>query len=383
MATLLRNPDRGKMRFDLAEASGALGDLGTFIPLTVSLVVVCNLDLGSILFFAGIIGIVAGFLFNQPAPLQPMKAIAAVAIAGALSPGSIAAAGIGVGAVLFLLGITGLVEVIDRWVPRSVVRGIQLGVGLKLLIKGISLVDGGAWLSIDGWLLAAVAAAVVLLATGSQKFPTALVLFVAGLLLLLLVRPEVFNGLSLGWAGPRLVIPTPNEWQQGLLQGTLAQMPLTVLNSVIAVCALSADFFPKRPIGTRPMALHLGLLNLISCWFGAMPMCHGAGGLAAQYRFGARSGGSLVMLGGAMVLIAVTLGSTAVGLLAAYPAGILAVLLAFAGAELALPARKCKGADEFLPAVITAGGCLAVNTAVGFAMGLLAALLIGLARRRG
>jgi hypothetical protein len=285
------------------------------------------------LVFAGLLNVVTGLVFRLPLPVQPMKAIAAVAIAGALTPGSIAAAGIGVGAVLFVL--------------------------------------------------AAVAAAVVLLASGSRRFPTALVLFVAGLLLLLVVRPGAFSELSFGWAGPRLVLPTPGEWQQGLLQGSLAQMPLTVLNSVIALCALSADFYPKRPIGTRLMSMHLGWINLISCWFGAMPMCHGAGGLAAQHRFGARTGGSLVLLGGAMLLIAVTLGSTAVGLLAAYPASILAVLLAFAGAELALPARKCKGADEFLPAVLTAGGCLAVNTAVGFAIGVLAALLIGLAHRRG
>ena len=147
------------MRFNLAEASGALGELGTFIPLTVSLVPICDLDLTSVLFFAGLYNLITGYLFNQPIPVQPMKAIAAVAIAETLSPGSIAAAGLGAGAVVFFLGFTGLVQVVERWVPHAVVRGIQLGVGLKLLIKGVSMIHATPWGSLDGPIIAALSAA--------------------------------------------------------------------------------------------------------------------------------------------------------------------------------------------------------------------------------
>lgn len=377
MAWQLRGPVRGRLRFDVGEASGALGDLGTFIPLVASLVAVCDLDLGSILLFAGFYNVMTGYLFNQPLPVQPMKAIAAVAIAEALSPGSIAAAGLGAGAIVLFLGVTGLVESIERWVPRAVVRGIQLGVGLKLLIKGVSMIDAAPGWSLDGWVLALVAGMFVLTTAGLRRFPSALVLFVAGIGMLLVERPDVLGELSFGWAGPRLTIPTPAEWEQGLLWGTLPQVPLTILNSVIAVCALSGDYFPHRRLRTRPVAVSVGLMNLTGCWFGAMPACHGSGGLAGQYRFGARTGGSVIMLGAAKIVIAVSLGSSAAVLLAAYPASILGVLLGFAGAELALPARNCQGRNEFFLALLTAGGCLGFNTALGFAMGIVAALVIG------
>jgi len=372
----------GTIRFNLVEASGALGDLGTFLPLVISLVAVCHLDLGSVLIFAGLYNILTGILFRQPIPVQPMKAIAAVAIAETLSPGSIAAAGLGAGAIVLVLGITGGVGVIERWVPRPVVRGIQLGVGLKLLIKGVSMILASSGTSIDGWGVAIVAGAFVLLTQRWSRFPAALILFAAGLVLLLVTAPETFRGLTLGWGGPPLVVPTIAEWQTGLLRGTLPQIPLTLLNSVIAVCALSSDLYPGRGIFVRPMAVSVGLMNIVGCWFGAMPMCHGAGGLAGQHRFGARTGGSVIMLGVAKVAIGLGLGASAMVLLDAYPLSILGVLLVFAGTELALPARNCTSRDGFFLATLTAGGCLGFNTALGFAMGIGAAVLLSLVRRR-
>ncbi|MFQ5457527.1 MAG: putative sulfate/molybdate transporter [Myxococcota bacterium] len=370
----------GPMRFNLAEASGAMGDLGTFIPLTISLVTLCRLDLVSVLFFAGLYNILTGVLFNQPVPVQPMKAIAAVAIAETLSPGSIAAAGLGAGAVVFFLGVTGLIQVVERWVPHPVVRGIQLGVGLKLLVKGIAMIHATPWGALDGPLLAAAAAALIIATARASLFPSALVVFTAGIGVMVLARPEIFSGLTPGWPGLSLTLPAAAEWGEGLLRGTVPQLPLTILNSVIAVCALSGDLYPGRGIGTRPMALSVGLMNLTGCWFGAMPMCHGAGGLAGQHRFGARTGGSVVMLGAAKIGVALLLGSGAAALLAAYPMSILGVLLCFAGVELSLPARDCRTRERFFLAVITAGGCLGFNTAVGFALGIAAALLLRLFR---
>lgn len=364
------------MRFDLVEASGALGDLGTFVPLVVILVAICGLDLGSVLFFAGLYNIATGVLFNQPVPVQPMKAIAAVAIVEILSPGEIAAAGLGAGLVIFLLGATGLIGVIERWVPHPVVRGIQLGVGLKLLIKGVSMIHATSWTAVDGPILAALATGFVLLTSRKSRFPAALTLFAGGIAVMLWTRPDTFRALTLGWSGFVTVVPTAAEWEKGILWGTVPQIPLTLLNSVIAVCALSGSLYPTRGIRTAPMALSVGLMNLIGCWFGAMPMCHGAGGLAGQHRFGARTGGSVVMLGAAKIAIAIALGSSAAALLAAYPVSVLGVLLAFAGAELALPARDCGSRDGFFLAVLTAGGCLGFNTAVGVTMGLAAAALL-------
>jgi MFS superfamily sulfate permease-like transporter len=369
------------MRFDLSEASGAMGDLGTFIPLVVSLVHVNRLDAGSILLFAGLYNVLTGLFFNQPIPVQPMKAIAAVAIAEALSREAIAAAGLGVGAAVLVLGATGLVETIERLVPRAIVRGIQLGVGLKLLMRGLAMILDRPVFDLDGWLLAGLAAGLVLVAGRWRRFPSALALFVGGLVLMLAKHPELLSELELGWQGFRVTLPTLADWRLGLLRGSVPQLPLTLLNSVIAVCALSADLYPRRGIPTRPMAISVGLMNLVGCWLGAMPMCHGAGGLAGQHRFGARTGGSVVMLGFAKMAVAVGLGTSVAIVLAAYPVAILGVLLCFAGVELSLPARTIADKSEFFLTALTAGGILGANTLIGFLIGLGAALLLRLVGR--
>ncbi|MFH2201997.1 MAG: putative sulfate/molybdate transporter [Elusimicrobiota bacterium] len=248
--------------------------------------------------------------------------------------------------------------------------------GLKLAAKGIGMVLGLDWLSLDGRLVAVVAGGIVLATSQRKRFPAALVIFVAGLAIFLVGRAEVLQGLSWGWAGPRLVLPNWAQWQTGILQGALPQVPLTLLNSVIAVCALSSDLYPGKGIGTRPMAVSVGLMNVGACLFGAMPACHGSGGLAGQHRFGARTGGSVVMLGIGKILIGAVFGGAAMIVLAAYPASILGILLVFAGLELTLPARDCVEREAFFVAAATAGGILAFNTWLGFILGLFAAVFI-------
>ena len=186
------------LRFDLSEASGALGDLGTFVPIVVSLVAVCGLDAGTVLLFAGLANVATGLIFRQPIPVQPMKAIAAVAIAEGLAPGAIAAAGLGMGAVILILALTGGIGAVERWVPRPIVRGIQLGVGLKLLTKGLHLVAGTSWNAADGWAVAALAGALALVASRWRRFPTALVIFAVGLVLMGVTDRVILRDLSWG-----------------------------------------------------------------------------------------------------------------------------------------------------------------------------------------
>ncbi len=364
------------MRFDLRELSGGLGDLGIFVPLTASLIVVCGMEGGSVLFFAGLLNVLVGVAFNQPIPVQPMKAIAAVAIAEGLAPGEIAAAGFLTGALVLALVLTGLVTAAERWIPRPVVRGIQLGVGLKLAAKGVTMAFAGGWWALDGCLLALGAAFLVLLTARAERFPSALILLVLGIALIPLDGLDSLAALSLGWGGPVWIWPDLAQWQVGLTQGALPQLPLTLLNSVIAVCALSGDLFPGRAIGTRPMAISVALMNLGTCLFGSMPTCHGSGGLAGQHRFGARTGGSMVLLGLAKMGVGILFGSAVGVLLAAFPTSILGVLLAFAGLELGLAARESSDRNAFFVVVATAGGILGVNSAVGFLLGLGAALLL-------
>jgi len=366
------------MRFDRSEAGGSLGDLGTYIPLLVGMVSKCGLQLGPTLVFTGLMNVVTGFVFRIPMPVQPMKAIAAVAIAEGLSESEILTAGIITGAVILLLGVTGLIDRLNRAIPRSVVRGLQLALGLKLLTGGFQMIAGSG--TLWGWDsvgLGIVCAALVLGLYFSKRIPGALVVFAVGLVALLAAEPDLLSQTHLGmdWAWPRL--GSLDDWQSGLWRAAVPQIPLTTLNSVIAVCALSIDLFPRRPVSPRRVAISVGLMNLIGCPFGSMPACHGAGGLAAQHRFGARTGGSIVMLGAAKIVLGLTLGGSMLLWLGHYPKSVLGVLLLFSGLELALVCRDQRTRVDYFVMLITAGACIALNTAVGFAVGwAMAALLL-------
>jgi MFS superfamily sulfate permease-like transporter len=366
-------------RLDRHEISGSLGDLGTFIPLLVGMSITNGLDFTSALFFAGLFNLITGFVFSIPMAVQPMKAIAAVAISEHLPLGQILAAGIWTSLIILILGLTGLITVVDRIIPKPVVRGLQLGLGLQLLIKGVQLVrDTNSLWGLDCISIGLLGFALVLAFASSRKVPSALILFVAGLGLAIAANPGVVSALRPGFNLPHWVPLTWADFRGSFFRAALPQIPLTTLNSVIAVCALSVDLFPGRPARPKSVAISVGLMNLMSGWFGAMPMCHGAGGLAGQYRFGARSNASILFLGSVKILLAVFFGGSLLALLHFYPNSILGVLLSISGLELALVATD---QTERVAATImlgTAAGVLALSsTATGFAIGWVLALLIG------
>ena len=366
------------LQFDRAEMGGALGDLGTFIPLLTGMVNRCGLQIGPALFAAGLMNLVSGLLFRIPMPVQPMKAIAAVAIAEGLNEAQILAAGIATGAVVLVLGVSGLVEWFNRAIPKSVVRGLQLAIGLKLLTGGVGMiVDTGTLGGWDGIGMGIGCTLIVLLLISSRRVPAALVVFGIGVVVLLVSRPDVLSRTHLGldWRLPTL--SNGEDWLAGLWLGALPQLPLTLLNSVIAVCALSTDLFPNRPASPRRVAVSVGMMNLLCCPLGGMPMCHGAGGLAAQHRFGARTGGSVIMLGAAKMGLAVLFGGSLLVWLREYPQSVLGVLLIFSGLELTQVCRDQRSRQSFLAMALTAGGCLATNVAIGFLVGWAAAWVLG------
>lgn len=369
--------NRPPLRFDRNEAGGALGDLGTYIPLLVGMVNRCGLQLTPTLVIGGLMNIVTGFLFRIPMPVQPMKAIATVAIAEGLTETQILAAGILTSVALLVLAVSGLIDWLNRVIPRAVVRGLQLALGLKLLSGGVAMIGGTqrliGWDSIGLGVLCTV---LVLAFYFSKRVPGALVVLLVGLVALLVAQPDLLARTRLGsaWLIPDLT--ALGDWRVGLWRGALPQLPLTILNSVIAVCALSLDLFPRHPAGPRRVALSVSLMNLIGCPFGAMPACHGAGGLAAQHRFGARTGGSIVMLGGAKIILGLALGGSLLLWLQEFPKSVLGVLLMFSGLELAMVCRDQTRRVDFFLMILTAGACLGINTAVGFAVGWAMALLL-------
>jgi hypothetical protein len=303
-------------------------------------------------------------------------------------------------------------------IPVPVVKGIQLGAGISLAISaGTSLIGPLAWVApvLDNRLWA-LAAFLGLIATQRlARFPYALVVFLVGLffsILVVLLRGSHRLPAFALWH-PRLYLPDFLSTDAAGM--ALGQLPLTALNSVIAASALAEELLPNLPApSTTALGLSVAAMNLLGCWVGAMPVCHGAGGLAAQYRFGARSGTGVILLGAAKVVLGLLFGETLVGLLGAFPRSLLGVMVLASGLELArvgaglnhgaadLWESSVEGAtgllrrhrevseqeraERWTVMLMTAAGMLAFkNTAVGFIAGMLcygAYLLADLVERR-
>jgi MFS superfamily sulfate permease-like transporter len=350
-------------RFDRQEASGALGDLGTFLPLVLGMAQQNGLDFGVALFFAGVLNLLTGCLFAIPMAVQPMKAIAAVAITQHLTVPQILAAGMIVSAIVLVLGALGWIERLATWIPDAVVRGLQLAVGLGLCLKGLEWVTGAG---MDRWFLALPAGLLGWWLMGSKRWPVALLLVASGMAIALWRQPSAFGSLQLGLHLPHFQSMTVNDFRSALTTAALPQVPLTLLNSVVAVCALSRDLFPGQPLTERKVAVSVGLMNLLTGWFGGMPMCHGAGGLAGQHAFGARTNGSILMLGAAKLFLAVLFGTSLMALAVAFPKALLGVLLAFSGLSLA---KVVERSEDVPVALLTAAGCMGIGYLPGVLIG--------------
>ena len=207
----------------------------------------------------------------------------------------------------------------------------------------------------------------------------AIAFVLAGLTLAIVTRPDAADSLRIGLSFPSWSPPVWDDFVQSFPRAALPQIPLSTLNSVIAVCALATDLFPDRPVKPRRVAVSVGVMNMVACVFGGMPMCHGAGGLAGQHRFGARTNGSILFLGGVKMAVAVLLGAPLMVLCQAFPGSILGVMLAFSGIELAMVTRdQVRKTDAFVM-LLTAGACLGLtNMAAGFVIGWVLALVLRL-----
>lgn len=401
-----------------------MGDLGTYIPIILALTLAKDLNLGTTLIFTGIYNVVTGVIYGIPMPVQPMKSIAAEAITNPhFGIPEVMAAGIFTAGILLFLGATGLMQLVYKLIPISVVRGIQLAQGLSFAMTAVKYIknvqilskskSGGQrhWLGLDGLLLALICACFIILVNGSgdqhevtqppedddidrhnrvgkgrnrlkkiiASLPCAFIVFCLGLILAIIRGPEAVKGFKFGPSSIGVVKISKHAWKEGFIKGTIPQLPLSILNSVIAVCKLSKDLFPDTNVSASSVSVTVGLMNLVGCWFGAMPCCHGAGGLAGQYKFGGRSGGCVALLGLAKLVLGLVLGSSIVKILVQFPVGVLGVLLLFAGIELAMCSRDMNTKEEsFVMLICTAVSLVGSSAALGFLCGIVVHLLLKL-----
>lgn len=321
---------RPPLKFDRRELAGAFGDLGTDFPLLVGLTMACGLEGGSVLAVAGALQILTALLYRMPMPVEPLKAMAAIAIAQRLAPGVIAGAGLTIGAVMLLLTATGLLETLARWVPKTVVRGVQCGLGLQLasLAARQFLPAGGA----AGWALAAVSALIIVVMMGNERMPPALVVVALGLSYAFAtgLDPRALVA-GFGFRLPTFAVPTAADAASGFLLLALPQLPLSLANSVLATRQVSVDLFPDRAPTVRKIGFTYAAMNLVAPLFGGVPACHGSGGIAGHYSFGARTGGSVVIYGSLFLILGLFFGGAFGEVVRAFPKPMLGVLLAFEG----------------------------------------------------
>jgi MFS superfamily sulfate permease-like transporter len=355
MDVFARISHREGIAFSWDELTGALGDSVTVLPIVVSVAALTELSLARLLLGFAVFQIVWGIHYGLPISVEPMKALAALVIAGSLAPSELAVAGLLAGVVLLAVGATGTLARVERHVDRPVIRGVQLAVGLVLLRTGIEL-------SLGGPILALVAIAVVLgsLALGHRRLSTLAVLGVG-------VAIAVWET---GFSAPHLpaltvAIPDPSGLSTDAVGATIGQLAMTVGNAAVATSLLLSDYFDSD-VSPDELATSMGAMNLLAIPFGAMPMCHGSGGVAGKYAFGARTAGANLLLGVLYALAAIL----AVGVIAAFPVSMLGVVLGVIAIELARSGLETE--DLALTVAVGLIGVL-VNVGAAFIVGIAAA----------
>ncbi len=348
--------------FNLRELAGSMGDFGTLFPLAIGYIVVNGLDPAGFLVMMGVSNIVTGLVYRLPMPIEPMKVLAVVAIAQRWSPSMVYASGFAMGAIWLVFAATNAIGWLARFTPKSVVWGIQVTLGVLLAMQGIQML--ATW-----WALGIVSILIVVWLRENRYAPAAVVLVLLGVAIVFVsgamgrVSPPAFN------LPPLTSFRLEEVWQTLLLAG-FAQIPLTVTNACISTACLIQTYWPDKPVTERRLSLNQGIMNLIVPFFGGMPMCHGAGGLAGQYYFGARTGGTNIIEGLIEIALGLFFASSIAVLFAVFPTAIIGAMMFLVGIELVKFAKSVRVNKDLLPMGATLVVALATNMAVGFLVGL-------------
>jgi len=348
--------------FNLRELAGSLGDFGTLLPLAIGYIYVCGLNPAGFLVMLGLANIVTGLVYRLPMPIEPMKVLAVVAIAQHWSPSLVYASAFAMGIVWVLFAATGMIGWLAKITPEPVVRGIQVALGVLLALEAYRLLSAG-------WVLGIAAIAIVLVLRDNRYAPAAIVLVALGLVMVFMEGK--LAGISPpGFSLPPVTTFTIEEVWDSLVLAGFAQIPLTVTNATIATAALIRSYWPDRPVTEKQLSWNQGIMNLAVPFLGGMPMCHGAGGLAGQYYFGARTGGANILEGLIEIAMGLFLAASIAGLFSVFPAPIIGAMMLMVGIELTKFARRIRPGREMFALGATVAVTILSNMAWGFVAGL-------------
>jgi len=393
--TILRkNKMDSRYRFNRLEFAGSLGDIGTLLPIAIGMILINGLSPLGVFFSIGLLYTMTGLYFDVTVPIQPMKVIGAYAIATGMGASQVLASGVLIGAFLFVIGATGAVTAIGKYTPKSVVRGVQLSTGVMLMAQGVKFMIGTSGFQIArqavepfmtlqnigpipiGLVIGVTGGFLTLLFLENRKFPAGLLVVSGGIATgLILGTHEGLSDIRIGMHIPKIISfgsLSVSDFTSAAFLLVLPQMPMTLGNAVIAYTDLSGKYFNRasKKVTYKSACISMALINFTSFLLGGMPLCHGSGGLAAHYRFGARTAGSNLIIGGIFMVLAFLLGVHILAIAYLIPLSILGVLLVFAGSQLALTIIDIRNRKDLFIIFIILGITLASNLAAGFVAGI-------------
>jgi hypothetical protein len=369
------------VRFDRNELAGAFGDIGTSLPLLVGVTLAAGMDGTSVLVMFGLMQVLTGLRYGMPMPVQPLKAMAAIVIAQKIGGPILCGAGLAIGISMLFLSVSGAVDWLARVIPKSVIRGIQFGLGMQLAtlaLKQYVPADG-----VPGYWLAIVAFGVVIVLLGNRKYPAALFLVLAGGVYALTCKaPVAILSQSFGFNLPELNVPRWQDIITGFYLLALPQIPLSLGNSLLATRQVAQDLFPARPLTVRQIGFTYSAMNLINPFLGGVPTCHGSGGMVGHYTFGARTGGSVVIIGMLYICLGLFFGQGFNEVVKVFPLPVLGVILVFEGLALMLLVRDMLSAKGDLTVVLLVG-LMAVGLPYGYLIGTVVGVLLAFLLKHG
>jgi hypothetical protein len=363
-----------RIRFDRNEVSGAFGDIGTDFPLLVGMILAAGLDAPSVLIVFGAMQVLTGLTYGMPMPVQPLKAMAVIVITQRLTPAVLHAGGLAIGAVMLVLTVSGVLGLVARIVPKSVVRGIQFGLGMQL--ASLALRD---YVTSDGWpgyLLAGAAFVITLLLLGNRRVPPAPLIIVLGVAYAFALKLDSASlAGAVGFSLPKLRTVAWADVVTGFFVLALPQLPLSLGNAILATARVAEDLFPARRVTVRKIGLTYALMNLVSPFLSGVPTCHGSGGITGHFTFGGRTGGSVAIYGAVYLTLGLFFGAgfqTAVNL---FPLPVLGVILFFeALALIKLVRDTLTNAADF--SIMLLVGVIAFGLPYGYVIGVVIGSLV-------
>ena len=369
------------IKFDRNEWSGAFGDIGTDFPLIVGMILAAGLDSASVLVTFGVMQIFTGSFYKMPMPIQPLKAMATIVITQKISPNILYGGGLAIGISMLLLNITKLIDWISRVVPKAVIRGIQLGLGIKLGLLALQdyvIADG-----VTGYYLAAAAFLLAIFLLGNRKYPPAIFIIMLGMFYAFVFKIDGHSFINaVGIHLPQIHTPTWADILTGFLILTIPQIPLSIGNSILATNQIANDWYPKRTVTIRKISYTYSLINLINPFFSGIPTCHGSGGIVGHHTFGGRTGGSVIIYGCLYIFLGLFLSQGFDTLVHIFPLPILGILLLFESLGLMLLVQDVTDSkSSFMIALLV--GLISGGIQYGFVIGLFVGTLIYYATAKG